>query len=167
MVNAIAGPFSNVQGFGGDGGPAIGALFSSPNVGAVLPNGDIIIGDRGNNRIRRLFMANGTINTISGMNPNGYREKVLPVGNATTLPAQWQTPAAVTIHPITGAIIVVDNDGQRIRGIDPVNYNTWLIAGMGATGFGGDGGPATLAYFTYPLSMEISSGGVMCELTTL
>jgi sugar lactone lactonase YvrE len=75
-VSAVTGIISTVagdgtRGFSGDGGPAIRARldldyenFSSSI--ALDANGDLYIADGGNNRVRRVSAATGTITTVAG-----------------------------------------------------------------------------------------------------
>ena len=55
MLTAVVG--SGVGGFFGEGGLATKAGLSSPIGVAIAPNGDLIIADQGNNRIRRVAPA--------------------------------------------------------------------------------------------------------------
>ncbi len=61
-VTTFAG--TGTAGFSGDGGPAAQAQLRTPRAVAVAPNGDVYIGDNGNNRIRRV--SNGIIATVAG-----------------------------------------------------------------------------------------------------
>src|SRR5690606_18245880 len=54
------------SGYAGDGGPAALALFKGIAGIDVGPDGDVYIADRGNNRIRRIDVATGTIDRIAG-----------------------------------------------------------------------------------------------------
>lgn len=51
-ITTIAG--TGTAGFGGDGGPATAAQLKNPYGVSVLPSGDILIGDAGNDRVRFL-----------------------------------------------------------------------------------------------------------------
>ena len=52
LVVTAAG--AGAQGYGGDGGPAASALLNNPTTLALLPNGDLVIVDSNNNRVRVL-----------------------------------------------------------------------------------------------------------------
>lgn len=60
----IAGGASS--GYGGDGGPATGAVFWGIAGIDVGPDGDVFIADQRNNRIRRIDVDTGTITTVAG-----------------------------------------------------------------------------------------------------
>lgn len=71
--------------------------------------------------------------------------------------AQLSFPAGVAVAA-DGAIVVADQNNQRIRRIDPSGVIT-TIAGTGTYGFAGDGGPATSANFKAPSSVAIAQNG--------
>src|SRR5258708_5881854 len=52
------------------------------------------------------------------------------------------------------------NNGGTIRMVTPAG-NITTIAGTGALGFAGDGGPATLALLNHPASVAVGSGGAI------
>jgi uncharacterized protein (TIGR03437 family) len=64
IIRTVAGTGSS--GFSGDGGPAAGALLSSPTAVAEDGNGNIYVADSGNRRVREL-----TLGTGGGQNLNG------------------------------------------------------------------------------------------------
>jgi uncharacterized protein (TIGR03437 family) len=51
-IQSVAG--NGVEGYGGDGGPALDAAINVPRSVSVAPNGNVYIGDFGNNRVRLL-----------------------------------------------------------------------------------------------------------------
>ncbi|MBO9539817.1 IPT/TIG domain-containing protein [bacterium] len=63
FISTIAG--NGTYGDGGDGGPAVNAMFRSPSALCIAPSGDIYIADTGNYRIRKIN-ASGTITTVVG-----------------------------------------------------------------------------------------------------
>ena len=74
-----AGVTSTVAGGGnpafpsvGDGGAALAASLNNPLGVAISSNGNLVISDSGNNRIRVLNLASGTINSIAGNGTAGF-----------------------------------------------------------------------------------------------
>ncbi len=51
-IQSVAG--NGIEGYGGDGGPALDAAINVPRSVSVAPNGNVYIGDFGNNRVRML-----------------------------------------------------------------------------------------------------------------
>src|SRR5579859_3162146 len=65
QATAIAG--TGFTGFSGDGGNALQATFAGPLGIALDPNSNLLyVSDTGNNRIRRIDLSAGTVDTISG-----------------------------------------------------------------------------------------------------
>jgi hypothetical protein len=74
---------TNNCGFSGDGGPATGAEISSSVQGfAWDPAGNFYFTDSGNNRVRRIDGATGTIRTIGGSGVAAYSGNGLPATSA-------------------------------------------------------------------------------------
>ena len=77
MVDLDAGEISIVAGdgsaeFAGDGGQATRAKLNKPEGVAIDSDGNIVIADTGNRRIRRVEIETGIISTIAGDGSRGY-----------------------------------------------------------------------------------------------
>src|SRR5581483_8617362 len=70
IISTVAG--NGFSGFGGDGGPATGALLAKPEDIAVDANGSLYIADSGNFRIRKVDAASGIISTVAGNGTFGF-----------------------------------------------------------------------------------------------
>lgn len=135
IITTIAGNGST--GFSGDGGPATNAELYRPMGIALDKHGNLFIADNANHRIRKVDTS-GIITTVAG---SGY-----PFYNGDSVAAT----AAGLYDPIS---IAVDTSGNlyisghgRIRKVDVTGTIT-TMAGTGAAGYSGDGGPATAALF--------------------
>ena len=62
IITTLAG--TGTAGFAGDGGTATGATLNVPSTAAVDAAGNVSIADAGNDRIRRVAAATGTITTV-------------------------------------------------------------------------------------------------------
>jgi sugar lactone lactonase YvrE len=147
-IDADTGLISTIAGVGdsgdsGDGGPATAAHLNNPKVALVHPvDGSIIVGDFGNNRIRRID-PDGIITTIIGTGRDGYAGDGGPATEAQLLPRN------LLIDP-DGNIYVCDRASQTVRRVDATTGIITRVAGNGTTGFSGDGGPATKAALNEP-----------------
>jgi len=154
MVTTIVG--NRTSGFSGDGGQAARAQLDTPDGVAIAPDGDLIVADSHNNRIRRVDAPTKVITTIAGSGETGYDgdEK-----QATE--AALNTPNAVAAAP-NGDIYIADTLNNRIRMVDHATGYIHTVAGDGQTGGEGpvgDGGPATSAHLFMPSDVQISSSG--------
>jgi sugar lactone lactonase YvrE len=137
IITTFAG--NGTAGFSGDGGPANQAMLNYPQGIAFDTKGDLIIADRGNNRLR-MVSPNGIITTIAG---NGTSASTGNGGQATA--ASVKDPFQVTTDS-EGDIFLVESTAETVRRISPTGIIS-LAAGNGQIGFGGDGGPAIQASF--------------------
>jgi hypothetical protein len=142
VITTLAG--NGVPAFGGDGGPAIAASLSSPSGVAAGPNGDLIVADADNHRVRRID-ANGNISTIAGT-------------GGVYFPAGLVLDAA-------GNLFIADMGNHRIRRVDAVSGIITTVAGSGTYAFGGDGGPATAASLFSPVNVAFASAGTSSSWT--
>ncbi|MBU2008401.1 MAG: hypothetical protein KJ624_00905 [Chloroflexi bacterium] len=136
----------------GDGGPATAAQLSGP-VGLALDSGSLYIADGGNNRVRRVDLATGTITTFAGTGEGGYGGDG---GPATA--AQLSSPRGLAVD--SGNLYVADSGNNRIRRVDLATGTITTFAGTGEGGHGGDGGPATAAQLSSPRGLALDSGNL-------
>jgi sugar lactone lactonase YvrE len=115
-------------GFDGDGGPAMLAKLRSISSIASDDNGNLLIADEINHRVRRLTAA-GTIDTVAG-NPDQTG-----ISGLLNLPIGLALDTAGNLY---------FGDVGVVRKVSPDGVIT-TIAGTGKSGFSGDEGPATSA----------------------
>jgi O-antigen biosynthesis protein len=143
-------------GFAGDNGLALKALLDTPDGVCIAPDGDLVVADSHNDRIRRIDKPTRIITTVAGSGDNGYDgdEKL-----ATD--AALNTPSAVACAP-DGDIYIADTLNYRVR---VVNARTGLIhtvAGDGTPGDPnevGDYGLATAAHLNMPADVQLAPNG--------
>ena len=189
-IYTIAGDSSFIalgDGFSGDGGPATQAELDHPGGLAVDHNGDLLIADTDNNRVRLVAaescaskcpyglpsMANGDIYTIAG----GDNVELGDGGPATR--AELAGPTGLAMDH-SGDVLITDSGPfeGRVRLVAaescasecPYGLPTmtkgyiYTIAGDGSfigpgDGFSGDGGPATEAELYSPTGLALDSAG--------
>jgi hypothetical protein len=146
-------------GYSGDGGPATAAQLNAPVAVAADPAGNVVISDNGNDRVRVTAASTGTfygqamvagdIYTVAGNGKHGFGGDGGPAGSA-----KISGPWGVTIDQ-AGNLLLADTGNARVRlvaaatgtfyGAPRTTGDIFTIAGTGAFGFSGDGGPATSA----------------------
>lgn len=156
-VSAASGVITRVAGNGdpgssGDGGPATSARLSAPCGIAVTDAGDLVIAERGGNRVR-LVSADGLISTVAGSGAPGYGGDSGPASSA-----RLRAPEDVALGP-NGDLYVADTGNHAVRRVARATGIITTVAGTGAPGFGGDGSAAALASLSGPRALEVSSGG--------
>ncbi len=151
IISTVAG--NGTAGFSGDGGPATKAQLKQPH-SIVLDNcGHLYICDIGNNRVRRVDLAKGTIETFGG---TGER-KPTPDGSAVA-GTPLNGPRALDFDG-SGALVLALREGNAIYRVDLKALTYSHLAGTGKSGGSGDGGPAKLAQVAGPKGVSIGLNG--------
>ncbi len=150
-ISTIAG--NGTPGYNGDGILATAAQLNTPRAITVDNDGNILITDTMNRRIRKID-SNGIISTIAGTGQFGGSGNG---GPATA--ARLSTPSDIVVDS-AGTIFIADEQNNRIRSIDQ-NGIIRNVAGNGTYGFGGDGGPAKSALLGNPLGVAVDPTGTV------
>jgi poly(3-hydroxybutyrate) depolymerase/DNA-binding beta-propeller fold protein YncE len=153
-IRAVAGrqpPDTTGIRFSGDGGPALQADLSFPHGLAVDGDGNLLIADTANHRVRQVD-ASGTIRTVAGTGIPGYSGDGGPA-----LQAQLYEPWGLAIDQ-EGRLLIADAGNHCIRRVSREGAIT-TVAGDGTAGFAGDGGPATAARLSFPTHVAADSQG--------
>ena len=150
VISTVAG--DTTVGYGGDGGPAIQAQMREPNDCILDGEGGLLIADIQDQRIRRLDIASGMINTFAG---TGEKEHTGNGGLA--IDAGIFGARAVCVDG-RGNTYVCEREGNTLRRIDSDGIIT-RVAGTGATGYSGDGGPAIDCEFNGPKAIRCDGDG--------
>ena len=149
------------QGYAGDGLPVESARFNLPVSLAWLPAGEMVVVDAANQRIREIDLQ-GRIRTIAGTGVAGSSGDGGPATSATLhLPnGEEQDPGGRVSVDRDGSITFTDTVNDRVRRIDRDGVIT-TIAGTGAAGYSGDGGPATAAQLNQPTGLAVAADGTI------
>jgi sugar lactone lactonase YvrE len=143
-------------GFAGDNGPALKALLDTPDGVCIAPDGDLVVADSHNDRIRRIDRPTHVITTIAGSGDNGYDGDDKPAVSAAL-----NTPSAVACAR-NGDIYIADTLNYRVRMIEARTGLIHTVAGDGVPGAindVGDNGPATSAHLNMPADVQIAPNG--------
>ena len=119
----------------GDGGPSLAAQFRGPHNLAILPDGEVLIGDTWNGRVRRVDPAQGTVSTLPGFNVAADK-------------ARTNGPYCISLS-FDGAQLFVA-DLRRVHSVDVKTGAVRVVAGNGEKGVPADGAVATEAPLVDP-----------------
>lgn len=158
VVTTVAG--NGIPGFAGDGGPATAAELYQPFGIAVDPSGNLYIADNETARVRKV--SGGTIATVAGNGTRGFSGD-----NGLATAAQLAGPYGLAASP-GGDLFITDTFGftgdllvgayeSRVRKISGGMIGT--IAGIGVSGFAGDGGPGALSQLNAPQGVAVDQSG--------
>ncbi|HTW98113.1 MAG TPA: hypothetical protein VMD59_05010, partial [Acidimicrobiales bacterium] len=169
-IYSLAG--SPGAGYSGDGGPATMAKLHAP-VGVAVDTDGVVIADIDNNAVRYLDttagtffgipMSAGDIYTIAGTGAAGYNGDGRPA-----VSAELDVPVGVALDS-HGDLAVTEASGNRVRfvpassgsyyGQAMAGGDIYTVAGTGAPGYSGDGGPAQSAEISEPLGVAFDGLG--------
>jgi sugar lactone lactonase YvrE len=179
IVHAFAGsgptpPLDSNEGsFGGDGGTARHARFRTPADLAVDAHGNLYLSDTGNRAVRRID-SELTVTTVARLaQPDGLAfdaaGTLYVADSASNRVLRVDRKGAISTfaklaHPdglaadAHGNLYVAEPEQNVVRRIDAQGTIT-TVAGTGAAGFSGDGGPATKARLNRPSALAVDAKG--------
>ncbi|MGC4084681.1 MAG: hypothetical protein QM736_21840 [Vicinamibacterales bacterium] len=150
IVSTVAG--TGVAGFSGDGGPGASAQLRQPHSIVFDRDGSLLICDIGNQRIRRLHLDTGVIDTWAGTGQPSDTPDGAPV---TGTPLRGPRTMAMASN---GDLYLALREGNAILRIDARTQTLHRIAGTGEQGYAGDGGPALAAKLGGPKGLAWAPG---------
>ncbi len=151
-ITTVAGTGAKV--FSGDGGPGLAAGLVEPNGVALSRDGkSLFIADVAGHRIRRLDLASGIITTFAGTGRARHDGDGGPAERASIWGAR-----AVEVGP-DDSIYILEREGNTLRVVRPESGTIATMAGTGAKGYSGDGGPAESATFNGPKELAVDPAG--------
>ncbi len=148
LLSIAAGTWT--AGYSGDGGPAASAQLGDPEHLAFDARGNLYIADLDNHRVRRVAL-DGTITTVAGNGSSDYS------GDGGLAINAGLDPAAVAPDS-AGGFYIADKTNHVIRSV-AANGIISTVAGIGTSGFSGDGGAAAAARLNYPSGIAADAAG--------
>jgi len=152
-ISTVAG--TGEPGFSGDGGLATEAQLKIPHSIAFDKNGDLLICDIGNHRIRRLELATGKIDTYAGTGATDPTPDGAPLSGTPLF-----GPRTIVVGP-DGSLYLALREGNAIYRLDPAAGRIEHLAGNGEKGFTGDGGPSQQSTLAGPKGLAYGPGGTL------
>lgn len=151
IISTIAG--TGIKGFSGDGGPGVKAQLNQPHSILFDRDGTLLICDIGNQRIRRLHLDSGIIETYAGTGEAAATPEGAPVHGT---PLKGPRTLAMARN---GDLYLALREGNAIIRIDAKTQTLHLVAGTGKAGYSGDGGPALNATLGGPKGLAYDGNG--------
>jgi Immunoglobulin domain/NHL repeat len=146
LVNTLAGKPGTA---GAANGPSTSALFNQPSGVAVDGSGNVYVADTGNNLVRKITIAGGTVSTLAGSGQVGHVD-------GTGTGAAFSNPVGIAVDG-SGNVYVADEGTSVIRKITPAGVVS-TIAGQSQV-FSHVDGPGASATFNHPEGLAIDASG--------
>jgi streptogramin lyase len=151
LIRTVAG--NGRAGFSGDGGPAVSASLHEPHSIQLDGKGNLYICDIRNHRIRRVNLKTGIITTFAGTGeraptPDGAKIAGTPLNG----------PRAMDFDK-KGNLWLALREGNAVYKLDLKHGRLHHVAGTGAQGFTGNGGPARFATLSGPKGLSVGPNG--------
>jgi sugar lactone lactonase YvrE len=147
-LTTVAG--DGISGFSGDGGPAARARLAAPFGLALDREGNLLVADTDNARIRRIT-PEGRIDTVAG---NG---RVANSVNGPAAASPLNAPRGLAVGA-DGSVYIAEFGAHKLLRLQP-DGSLGAIAGTGTAGFSGDGGAASGAQFNGPQAIALDAAG--------
>ena len=144
---------ADASGADGDGGSATSSRLLDPRGVAVDAKRNVLIADAGSHRLRVVAAITGVMRTLAGTGAPGAHGD----GGAASR-AALHGPVAVAVESSSGRIAIADQLNHKVRLISAEGIISTL-AGTGAEGAEGDGGPASAAALSLPSSVAFDRVG--------
>jgi sugar lactone lactonase YvrE len=153
IISTVAG--TGMPGFSGDGGPGTRAQLRQPHSLVFDRDGTLLVCDIGNQRIRRIHLDTGIIETYAGTGeakptPDGAPVKGTPLNGPRTFAMAEN-----------GDLYLSLREGNAILRIDRATQTFRHVGGTGEQGYSGDGGPAVNAKLGGPKGLTIGPDNML------
>ncbi len=151
IISTVVG--TGAPGYSGDGGAATAATINDPRGITIDASGNLYIAEASNHVIRKVNTS-GIISTVAGNHTSGISGD----GGAATA-AQLNNPHDVAFDA-SGNMYIADRNNHRVRKVNTTGIIS-AYAGVGASGYTGDGSQASAANLNSPMALFIDAYGNM------
>lgn len=155
-LKRVAG--SGVQGYTGDGGPAIEATFNWPHEVRADDKGNLFVADTRNHVIRRIDHQTGIVTTIAGSGEAGFAGE-----GKSGAEVQFKQPHSVVLDG-EGGLLVADTVNHRLRRIDLATGIVTTVSGTGKKMLPTDGADAKTSPLFGPRSLAVDESSIWIAL---
>jgi streptogramin lyase len=152
IISTIAGGPAR-RGYSGDGGPATEAALRSPHSIQFDAAFNLYICDVGNHVVRLVDRISGLITTFAGTGKPGPTPDSSPIAGTPL-----NSPRSLDVDR-DGNLWLVTREGNQVLKFDLKAGLIRHVAGTGAAGFTGNGGPAKLATLSGPKGIALDARG--------
>jgi DNA-binding beta-propeller fold protein YncE len=155
IITTVAG--TGKPGYGGDRGPAIKATFRQPHSIALDGNGNLLVADIGNHRIRLIDLSAGTVDTIAGtgqarLPEDRQRARGMPISGPRALAVEGDS------------VWIALREGHSVWHLGLNDGTLRHAAGTGIQGY--DDGLAATATFNGPKGVAVDEDGNLYVVDT-
>jgi streptogramin lyase len=151
IITTVAG--GGKAGYAGDGGPAAAAALRGPHSIQFDGAGTLYICDVGNHAIRTVDPKTGVISTFAGTGKPGPTPDGSPIAGTPL-----NNPRSLDVDR-DGNLWVVTREGNQVLKFDSKAGKIQVVAGTGAAGVTGNGGPAKQATLSGPKGIALDAAG--------
>jgi sugar lactone lactonase YvrE len=151
LITTVAG--NGTFGHFGDNLIATETALWEPEDVAIDAAGNLLIADKGTDRVRMVNFSSRLITTIAGIRLRGYSGD----GEAA-VQATLNRPKGVALDP-AGNIFIADTENHRIRRVDALSKTITTVVGNGIAGFTGDNVPAVQTSLNSPEKIAFDQAG--------
>ncbi len=152
VVSTVAG--TGTKGNGGDGGPARDASFNGMHNLVATPDGDLLLADTWNNRVRKLDAKTGKVTAMFGTGVKGFSGVDGPADKAL-----FGGIYCLALDAGGQRLYIADLDNRRIRMVDLKTNMVSTVAGNGDKGIPEDGALAAKAPLVDPRAVAVDAKG--------
>ena len=158
VISTVAG--TGEPGYAGDGGRGRRAQLREPNDCFLDNRGGLLIADIQDQRIRRLDLATGIIDTFAGNGAKARDGDGMPARQASILGAR------AVCQDGHGNTYIAEREGNGVRVVTAGGIMGTLAGAAAVRGYSGDGGPALAAAWGAPKAIRCDVAGNVIVVDT-